>query len=330
MKAFNQSNNSSTSPSSTKAKSACSYCGDVDHQVTKCPNAVTDWAYFQRFEIPCMDPANWTNTPKPATQGQRWNAQDRTARWFKDPSGWSKWYFSCEKAVGKIEAYELRQAKKANLPKTKRAKSCGFCGGVGHNRRDCAEMTALNERLIRANAHWRQRLYDYFVKELGLGNGALVKVQKNGGWNQPNTGHVGIITSINWDELNMFCYTEGDKRRWSSAVHEHLRAPLRIDAIIDGKKSQIQWAQRSSNQYNVRMICDTHGRPLVDNWTYNWQCVEFVSVVSPTETPLSEEWLTQGQQECVQFITKKYSLSKLKEWKAIEILENYEKRYNLK
>ena len=331
MKAFNNSNNSPTSSSGySKAKSACSYCGDVDHQVTKCPNAVTDWAYFQRFEIPCMDSANWTNNPKGKTQGQRWNSQVNNARWFKDPSGWSKWYFACEKAVKKIEAYELREALKAKQPKTKRAKSCGFCGGVGHNRRDCAEMTALNERLIRANAHWRQRLYDYFVKELGLGNGALVKVRKNGRWQEPQTEHIGIITSINWEELNMFCYTEGDKRRWSSSVHEHLRAPLQIKAVIDGNETQIQWAQTSSNHNHVRMISDTHGRPLVDNWDYNWNCADFVSVVSPTETPLSEEWLTQGQQECVQFITKKYSLAKLESWKAIEILENYEKRYNLK
>ena len=331
MKAFNNSNNSSTSTGTSRSKSACSYCGDIEHQVTKCPNAVTDWAYFKRYEIPCMDPANWTNNPKGQATGQRsWTSQQSTASWFKDPSGWSKWYQQCEKAVGKIEAYELRQAKKANLPKTKRAKSCGFCGDLGHNRRDCAEMTALNERLIKANAHWRQRLYDYFVKELGLGNGALVKVQKNGGWQQPKSSHVGIITSINWEELNMFCYTEGDKRRWGSKVHEHLRAPMQIDAMIDGNKTQIQWAQRSGNQNHVRMICDTHGRPLVDNWSYNWKCADFVSVVSPTETPLSEEWLTQGQQECVQFITKKYSLAKLTEWKAIEILENYEKRYNLK
>jgi len=330
MRAFNNSNNSSSSDKYAKAKSACSYCGDTEHQVTKCTNAVTDWAYFQRFEIPCMDTANWTNNPKPAVQGQRWNAQDRVARWFKDPTGWSKWYSECEKAVGKIEAYELRQAKKANLPKAKRAKSCGFCGGVGHNRRDCAEMTALNERLIKANAHWRQRLYDYFVKELGLGNGALVKVQKNGGWNQPTTDHVGIITSINWDELNMFCYTEGDKRRWSSSVHEHLRAPLQIKAVVDGKETEIQWAQASSNQHNVRLVSDTHGRPLVDNWSYNWNSATFTAVMSPTKMPLSEEWLTQGQQECVHFITKKYSLARLTEWKAIEILENYEKRYNLK
>ena len=331
MRAFNNNNKSSTSTTGTsRSTSSCSYCGDVEHQVTKCPHVKTDWACFQRFNIPCSDPDNWTNNPKPSAQGQRWNGQDRVARWFKDPAGWSKWYQQCEKAHSKILKAEERERLKVSKGKTKRAKSCGFCGGIGHNRRDCAEMTALNERLIKANAHWRQRLYDYFVKELGLGNGALVKVSKNGGWNQPNTDHVGIITSINWDELNMFCYTEGDKRRWGSKVHEHVRAPLQIKAVVDGKETEIKWAQLGGNHNHVCLISDTHGRPLVDNWSYNWNSSQFTAVMSPTKTPLSEEWLTQGQQECVQFITKKYSLAKLTDWKAIEILENYEKRYNLK
>jgi len=146
------------------------------------------------------------------------------------------------------------------------------------------------------------------------------------------TEHVGIITSINWDELNMFCYTEGDKRGYryrNGRVHENLRAPMQIKAVVDGSEKTIQWAEQTLQNYNhVRMVTDTHGRPLVDNWTHDWSALDFVSVVSPTETPLSEEWLTQGQAECVEFITKKYSLAKLTEWKAIEILENYEKRFS--
>lgn len=332
MRAFNQSQNSSTSTGTSRSKSSCSYCSDPDHQVTSCPHVKSDWAMFKSFNIPCSDPDNWTNNPKaPPANSRHWGTQQHTAHWFKDPTGWSKWYAQCEKAYDKIIAKEQRDAAKANAKSTgKRAKSCGFCGGTGHNRRDCAEMTALNERLIKANAHWRQRLYDYFVLELGLGNGALVKVNQRSGWNQPPTEHVGIITSINWNELNMFCYTEGDKRNWRNSVHQNLKAPMQIKAVVDGSEKSIQWKQQQQNHNHFRMVSDTHGRPLIDNWTHDWGAIDFVSVVSPTETPLSEEWLTQGQAECVEFITKKYSLAKLKEWKAIEILENYEKRYNLK
>jgi len=330
MRAFN---NKNSSTGMSKSKSSCSYCGDVEHQVTSCPHVKSDWGYFQRFEIPCIDPANWTNNPKAKVTGQRYSSQANCARWFKDPSGWSKWFHQCEKAHAKILKAEERERLKVAKGKTKRAKSCGFCGGIGHNRRDCPKMTALNERLIRANAHWRQRLYTYFVEELGLGEGALIKAKKKtGNWNsQSYEENVGIITSINWDELNMFCYTEGDKRRWSSAVHEHLKAPLRITANIGGNTTSIQWKPTNTSHHNssCKIINDTNGDPLVDNWDYDWSAMTFASVVSPTETPLSADWLNQGQFECVQFITKKYSLKKLTDWKAIEILENYEKRHNL-
>ena len=336
MRAFNKANNSTTVDHRTRSTSSCSYCGDPDHQVTSCPHVKSDWAMFQAFTIPCSDPDNWTNNPKAPLAGQnRWSTQRATAGWFKDPSGWSKWYHQCEKAIGKIKAKEQRDAIKSKAKsKGKRAKSCGFCGGIGHNRRDCPEMQALNKRFIAANNHWRQRLYNYFVDELGLGNGALVKVKQGGGWNQPKTEHVGIVTSINWDELNMFCYTESNSRGWrhsNKRVHENLQAPLAIRVIVDGKEDWLKWtATTGSNGGTQNIVNDEHGRPLADQFPHSWSAPEYHSMVSPTETPLSEEWLTQGQAECVEFITKKYSLAKLKDWQAISLLESYERKYNLK
>lgn len=334
MRAYNNSTNSTNGTGSRRSTSSCSYCGDVDHQVTSCPHVKADWAMFQAFNIPCSDPDNWTNNPKAQATGQRsWGSQQSTAHWFKQPSGWSKWYAQCEKAYDKIKAKEQRDAKKVKAKSTgKRAKTCGFCGGVGHNRRDCPEMQALNKRLIKANNHWRQRLYDHFVKELGLGNGALVKVEKKGGWKEPNTEHVGIISSINWDELNMFCYTESNKRGWrqkNGRVHENLQAPLAIKVIVDGKEQFLEWTVQHSTNGTTKIIHDHKGNPLADVFPYGWSNPSFKSVMSPTKTPLSEEWLTQGQAECVEFITKKYSLAKLKDWQAISLLESYENKYNL-
>ena len=336
MRAFNQSNNSSNGTS--RSKSSCSYCNDPDHSVTSCPHVKSDWAMFQNFNIPCSDPNNWVNNPIPVAQGQRhWGTQSAQAQWFRDPSGWSKWYAECEKAIGKIQAKELRDAQKSMAKSQgKKAKSCGFCGGIGHNRRDCPEMTSLNERLIRANAHWRQRLYDYAVKELGFGNGALIKVTEEvGHWGSREVKEsIGIVTSINWDELNMFCYVESNLRGWRGKngkyAHENVCAPLSIKAIVDGKERVVKWTKITTSTNSYHIMHDALGRPLVDTFVHDWSAVEFHSVVSPTETPLSDEWLTQGQQECVDFITKKYSYKKLKEWQAISLLENYEKKYNLK
>ena len=335
MRAFNQSNNSSSDDKYTKAKSSCSYCGDVGHQVTKCPHVKSDLAMFQSFTIPCSDPDNWTNNPKAKVIGQRWNSQANNARWFKDPSGWGKWYFACEKALGKIKKAEELELKKSKAKRTgKKAKSCGFCGGVGHNRRDFPEMEALNKRIIKANAHWRQRAYDYFVKELGLGAGALVNVGISNGWQQPDTESVGIVSKINWDELNMFCYMESATRGWRSGkvrLHENLQAPMSVEVVVNGETRKVRWkSPTQSNNYGGDALCnDQHGRPLVDVFGHSYNVVDFKSVVSPTEQPLSDEWLTQGQQECVAFITKKYPMKKLKDWGAIDLLESYEKRYNL-
>lgn len=341
MRAFNNSQNPSSSTGTRRSTSSCSYCNDPDHQVTSCPHVKSDWAMFQKFTIPCSDPNNWTNKPISNAQGQsHWGTQSAQANWFKNPAGWSKWYVQCEKAFDKIQAKELRDAKKAKAKSAgKKAKSCGFCGGMGHNRRDCPTMQAINKRLIKANAHWRQRAYDYFVKELGFGNGALINVSEDvGSWNNRQTKtSVGIVTSINWDELNMFCYTEQAYRGWRGTkgkrIHENLCAPLSIKAVVDGKERDVAWRKKVINnngyQNSHSIVSDTRGRELVDQFSYTWNTVEFSGMVSPTETPLSDEWLTQGQQECVDFITKKYSLAKLKDWGAISLLENYEKKYNL-
>ena len=330
MRAFNQAQNSS-STGYTRSAASCSYCNDPDHQVTSCPHVKSDWAMFQNFNIPCSDPNNWVNNPIPTPQGQRrWGTQCHQAQWFKDPSGWSKWYAECEKAIGKIQAKELRDAQKANAKASgKKAKSCGFCGGTGHNRRDCSEMADLNNRIIRANNHWRQRLFKTFVEEMGLGEGALIKVtEQTGHWNNRTTEeHVAIVTSVNWNELNMFCYVDRNNANYRNRVHENLQAPLHIKVQVNGQERLLSFPNTTGQ--NNTVFNDVHGRPLVDVFGYNYNSVTFKSVLSPTETPLSETWLTEGQAECVEFITKRYSYDKLAEWKGIDLLEKYEKRYNL-
>ena len=327
MRAFNQSQNPNTERN--RSKSSCSYCRDDSHQVIDCPHAKSDWALFKAFTVPCSVTDNWTNQPASRTQGQsHWGNQYTTARWYKDPTGWSKWYAECEKAVAKIERAEKRKASSKN--KTKRASNCGFCGSSSHNRRACPSMDALNERLIKANAHWRQRFYNRVVTELGLGNGALINVVKNvGSWQQTKlTESVGIVTGINFDEVNMFSYAECETRNWNSRLDHKFQSPVIVKVIVDGKETQVSLAPFQQG-VNHPTFNDEHGRPLADVFTSRYGKPNFKSVVSPTKQPLSQDWIDGGQKECVQFVTKKYSLERLKKTNVISILENYEKRYNL-
>ncbi len=329
MRAFNQTKNPNSSSSTRRAKSSCSYCRSDEHQVTECPYVKADWALFQAFTVPCSVADNWTNAPASRKAGQsHWGNQYTTAQWYKAPTGWSKWYAECEKAHDKILRAEKRQANAKS--KVKRASKCGFCGSLDHNRRACPSMDALNERLIRANAHWRQRFYNRMVSDLGLGNGALINVVRNeGSYPQPKlVESVGIVTSINFDEVNMFSYIESALRNWSSRLDYKFQSPVVVKAIVDGRETGISLAPFSKAQYPT--FNDEHGRPLIDVFPHSWGCPNFKNVVSPTEQPLSQEWIGGGQKECVQFVTKKYSLEKLRKNNVISILENYETRYNLR
>ena len=329
MRAFNNSQNT-TSNGRTRSKSSCSYCRDEDHQVIDCPHVKSDWALFKAKVLPHSVASNWTNNPVSNSNGQRhWTTQSATANWYKCPTGWSKWYAECEKAHIKVIKADERKAMVST--KTKRATKCGFCGSTDHNRRACPSMDALNKRIIKANAHWRRRFYDRIVEDLGLGNGALVKVlKKTGSWNSgQSTEYVGIITSINFDEVNMFSYAEQASNNWGSRLDHKFQSPVIIKAIVDGVEGHVTLAPINP-QSNYPSFNDEHGRPLVDVFSSGWGAGHFKEVISPTKQPLSDEWVSGGQEECVQFITKKYSLEKLKKQNVIATLENYEKRFNLR
>ena len=125
----------------------------------------------------------------------------------------------------------------------------------------------------------------------------------------------------------MFSYVDLNSSNWRNRVHENLQAPLLIKVQVNGQERTMCWGDRTGGNYPT--IKDVHGRHLIDVFPSTYRAVKFKSVMSPTETPLSEDWLTQGQAECVEFITKKYSYDKLEQWKGIEVLEKYEKRFSL-
>ena len=190
------------------------------------PNAVNDWAYFQRYEIPLKQANHWT-----LKGGRTYNGQVFD-HGYRSPREWGKWFLECEKAIKKIEK---AQAKAKLKQSGKRSPSkCGFCGSTDHNRRHCPAMEQYKRRLLQANQGWRQRFYDKLVGELGLSVGAVVNVKVSGGWNKPDEDKIGIVESINWDELSMFCYTLAEKG-WRSNVRDEFRQPLKVLINIEGK-----------------------------------------------------------------------------------------------
>ena len=84
-------------------------------------------------------------------------------------------------------------------------------------------------------------------------------------------------------------------------------------------KTTVEWLNR-----------EHHERQRGVPWWIIFSCEPPTILSCLYKTPLSDEWLTQGQAECVEFITKKYSLKKLKDWQAISLLESYERKHGLR
>ena len=322
MQVFNNAQDGSTS--SGNSKPSCSYCRDPRHRATDCPHVAGDWAMFQKFLIPCSDPNNWTNNPILLSSGQRsWNTQENTARWNKSPSEWGKWYIRCEKAYIKQQQAKARQSRSGT---TRRASQCGFCGSLHHNRRNCDEMTKYTNRIVKANQVWRQRFYDKFVTDLGLSVGAVVKVKQRAGWNKPDEEKIGIITSVNWNELSMFCYSDENSRGWSQRMDSKFRQHLNIQINVDGQNTTMSFSEpnhgQSSHRNNTELLSDQHGG-LVDHFS-GYRHAVYQNTVARSETPLDHEWVTQGHEECAKFVTKKYSMEKLDQWNVTSVLEKTE------
>jgi len=232
------------------------------------------------------------------------------------PDGWSKWYAECEKAHAKQQQAAARQATSGT---TRRASKCGFCGSIHHNRRNCDKMTAVFDRLVSANQKWRQRFYDKFVTDLGLSVGAVVKVKQGRSWNTDEKELIGIITSVNWDELSMFC-DHNDRGGWNQRVDDKFRQHMRIQVNVDGSTQTLTFDANKSNRSRGE-LSDSQG-VLCD--TFGWSNVEYLETIARSETPLDEEWVNQAYRESLLFAVKKYSSEKLTDWNVIRLLEIHE------
>jgi hypothetical protein len=303
MQIFN--NTKETGSSSRNSKQSCSYCRDESHNASNCPHIAGDWAMFQKLTIPSSDPDHWTNTPLPKAHGQNsWNSQSRTARWFKDPTGWSKWYAQCEKANEKqLKAMAREKNKKQGK---KKASKCGFCGSLDHNRRNCPTMDVFREDALKANRNWRQSFYDDLVGKYGISEGALLTVRKEE-WNNNSRVEVtgtAIVASINWDELHTGCDHNFKGKRthqsWRTDLEHQLKQFVRLDVIINGQRSTIALGDE------MRMDTVSLGG---SRGSYNWG--------------KGQEWIDQGHVDAVDFVIKKRSYEWLKERGYVDLITKW-------
>ena len=296
MNIYNNSGNSSG-----RSKSKCSYCRAEGHNATQCPRVAEDYAYFTKS--PPVIPIGVSKSPN-------------TCTWYKNPKYWGEWYNNCMNAMAKQE-----QAKKNANAGRKRSKSkCGFCGSTEHNRRHCEDMDAYNTDAIVANRNWRKMFHEVFVEQMGISEGALLNLKTEEGYgnNRRTKEFIGVVTDVNWNELSLFCGSKTHSDSWDYRKDDYIQR-LKVTVQIGNETKHVSFGQagigvRISNSLERNLVKYTGAR-------YSWNEPQFVSVLSPSKTPLGAEWIEEGHAKAMEFLTKKRSQDKLYEEGVTDLIQ---------
>ena len=288
---------------SNKSKATCGYCRESGHNQYQCPHVKSDWENFlSRLEIPK------DKDGQPIRRGYNY------ATWYSgefDPiehdinnNALASWFRNCRKA------YLVQKERGFNFDhKTKRGgtnRTCGFCGGKDHTRRNCPTMEQFLKDCYKANENWRMAAYKELVEIGGLSVGACVQVSyETGSWNN-KTKHTstGIITKINWDTINVF-----------SAMGKHsndAHSPLEVHVLVDGE------TRRLGNLADKFNTIGENGK--MQSWWSGKPPCDLVRVITNSPTPLPPEWVT-SYKESFETLVKKRTYEQLQngmksDWRA--------------
>ena len=290
------------------SRNSCSYCREPGHNITICPHVVPDWASWLRMEVPLKDPKCWVYNSK--MTGNR-------GHWYIYPRYWGEWYQASRDANEKQE--KARAKKNVATPVVRRASKCGFCAGTDHNRRKCAEMLVFREKANRANQAFRRLAYDRIVTEHGLSAGALVEVissqyDYSTGSHEPKSLGVCTVTSISWDTMSI----TSDPKSLTPPLSYELRTPILVEFVTgDGRKRSIN--------LNLDYIV-----ALPDSTVSKYNRGSISQVISPSPTPLDEQWVQDGRQDAFDWLAKKKSLFWLKANGVVGLVDKWAEVYKQK
>ena len=281
---------------SIHSKATCGYCREEGHNQYQCPHVAKDWVFLSKFQLPVDENG--------ALIRRGWHGSYYVRSHVVDPlktsvpnNVFASWFRACQHAMnGQIE----RKANKGKAKK-KASRTCGYCGSTSHTRRNCPKMEQFLKDCYTANENWRRKAYEELVEKHGLSVGACVKVKIKQGWNSPLKEHMGIITHINWDTLNLFSSC--------SKKSEFAHSPLTIKVMVGSENYTI------TNAHNFFDIIDENGK----GGSY-WVEASLVDIVTPAPEKLPESWITDYK-ESFETLVKKKSLEVLKngmtsEWRA--------------
>ena len=255
-----------------KRQQHCGYCRQPGHNRIECPEVAKDWAWWKDYTVPPFSANIWKNR--------------------NHPDSWKQWYIDCR------DTYEKQQAKKekASTPVVRSAPKCGFCGGTGHNRRNCLEMAAFVDLCKKANHNYRKKIHQILVKELGIDIGAAIAVELRS-WSGKSESNIGIITEINWDQINVFTAYQKDYD-----ANNIYGQDINVKAMVDNqvRTIMIKTYVEERNQ----------GLDLIKRES-GYHSYHLSSVLGKSEYPLPEDWVT-SYDDAWTFLTKKRSYERLR------------------
>jgi len=238
---------------SYRSPSSCSYCRSPDHQITNCPIVEDDWAEISHGRMPLH-----SNVPT----------------WYKAGKHWGEWYQKAQRGAVKIA--DARERANNKRPTTTRARKCGFCGEHGHTRKDCQHMKSFIKQCEKANENWRRAAYSWLVDN-GLYVGSAIKIKERA-WGEDKPEQIGLITTINLDELNVM--TAFNLGGYSGPVANY-RQPIKVIANVAG----------SSVTVGIGGIVGPR-TPIAKRAADVYTRHEYVSKMTTAAAPLDESWVT--------------------------------------
>jgi len=173
---------------------------------------------------------------------------------------------------------------------------------------------------IEANRNWRRAFYQKFVVELGISEGALLNIKQRGsryGSDSEDKEFIGVVTAVNWEELSLFCSTR-DISRYCYRNSQY-KQNLIITVQLGNETKQVSFGDQGFMTSELALEM----KNLVKFSAQRWNSPEFVSVLSPSETPIGEEWIAEGHAKAMAFLTKKRSQAKLDDEEVTALIKHW-------
>ena len=171
-------------------------------------------------------------------------------------------------------------------------------------------MSSLYDKLLKANINYRQALFDKVVSDLGIGLGAVVKVQKSGGYNRAPQEMLATVVGFDLGDINVFRTTN------SYELDSEYKGKMTITVRANGEEMNLDLAEMLLAKPNGRLT------KWAERWYSGWNSASYVETIARSTQPLDQDWVTSGA-DAFQWLLKKKSYDWLDKRRMITTIDDW-------